>query len=117
MSTQKDGAAGAKAEAYAKAAAVGEDDGLILFHAAGIATRCVSSVEEAEKALLSLVREGFSIIFLSESYAEQMAHTLQRYRRAAYPLILPIPDSKGPTGYSMKNITDNMEKAIGANLL
>ena len=99
-----------------KAAAVGEDDGLILFHAAGIATRCVSSVEEAEKALLSLVRGGSPLFSLRELCGADGPH-LQRYRRAAYPLILPIPDSKGPTGYSMKNITDNMEKAIGANLL
>lgn len=74
-------------------------------------------VEEAEKALLSLVKEGVSIIFLSEWYAEQMEQTLQRYRRTAYPIILPIPDSKGPTGYSLNKISANMEKAIGANLL
>ena len=115
MSTEK--AVSPQGLAGAKAVAIGEDDGLILFHAAGIATRSVSTVEEAEKALLSLIREGVPIIFLSESFAEQMPLSLQRYRRTAYPLILPIPDSKGPTGYSMKKLSANMEKAIGANLL
>lgn len=56
MSTEK--AVSPQGLAGAKAVAIGEDDGLILFHAAGIATRSVSTVEEAEKALLSLIREG-----------------------------------------------------------
>ena len=49
MSTEK--AVSPQGLAGAKAVAIGEDDGLILFHAAGIATRSVSTVEEAEKAL------------------------------------------------------------------
>ena len=62
------------------------------------------------------MREGFTIIFLSERLAEKMTETLEKYRQAAYPLILPIPDRAGTTGYSMEKIRENMEKAIGTDI-
>lgn len=99
-----------------KLAAVGEHSSVILFHTAGIATRSVLDTEEAERAVRQLVKEGYEVIFLSERLAEGMEETLRRYRAEAYPLVLPIPDRAGATGYSRKKITENMEKAIGSNL-
>ena len=99
-----------------KIAAVGEHASVILLHTAGIATRAASDIEEAERAVHRLVKEGYEIIFLSERLAQGMEESLKRYRTSAYPLILPIPDRAGPTGYSMRKITENMEKAIGTNL-
>lgn len=99
-----------------KIAAVGEHSSVILFHAAGIPTRSVESVEEAERAVHQFIQEGFEMIFIAERLAEDMEETLKRYRNTPYPLILPIPDRTGATGYSMKKITDNMEKAIGTNI-
>jgi len=99
-----------------KVAAVGEHSSVILFHTAGIATKSVSNTEEAERAVYQFVKEGYEVIFLSERFAEQMEEPLKRYRASAYPLILPVPDRAGPTGYSMRRITENMEKAIGTNL-
>ena len=95
-----------------KIAAVGEHSSVILFHTAGTA----SDIEEAERAIRQFVKEGYEIIFLSERLAEDMEEELKRYRASAYPLILPIPDRAGPTGYSMNKITENMEKAIGTNI-
>ena len=99
-----------------KIAAVGEHSSVILFHTAGIATRSASDIEEAERAIRQFVKEGYESIFLSERLAEDMEEELKRYRASAYPLILPIPDRAGPTGYSMNKITENMEKAIGTNI-
>lgn len=99
-----------------KVAAVGEHSSVILFHTAGVKSVSVKTSTEAEKAVNSLVKEGYQIIFLTESYVNELSEALDRYRRTAYPLILPIPERTGSTGYSMKKITDNMEKAIGTNI-
>lgn len=100
-----------------KTAAVGEYSSVILFGAAGIETRPASNPEEAEKAVAALVKEGYRVIFLAEKFAEKMPETIEKYREAAYPLILPVPDRAGATGYSMNKIKSNMEKAIGTNIL
>ena len=97
-------------------AAVGEHSSVILFHTAGIITKSVTTAEEAEKAVQHFVKEGYEIIFLSERLAAEMEDTIKRYRAAAYPLILPVPDRNGATGYSMGRIVGNMEKAIGTNI-
>ena len=99
-----------------KSAAVGEASSIVLFGAAGVRTKEANTVEEAEKAVASLVREGCTVIFLSERLAQKMPETLEKYRQSAYPLILPIPDRAGATGYSMEKIRENMEKAIGTDI-
>lgn len=99
-----------------KIAAIGEHSSIIIFHAAGIKTESVTSPEEAETSLNNLIREGYSIIFITETIAENISETLRNYRKQAYPLILPIPDRTGSNGYSLKKITANMEKAIGKNI-
>lgn len=100
-----------------KSAAVGERSSIILFCAAGVYTREASTPEQAEKAVASLVREGYNVIFLSEKLAEHMPETLEKYRAAAYPIILPLPDKDGEANYGMANIRKNMEKAIGTDIL
>lgn len=101
----------------AKTAAVGEYSSVILFGAAGIETRPANTPEDAEKAVAMLVKEGYEVIFLAEKFAERMPETLEKYRASAYPLILPVPDRAGTTGFGMNKIKTNMEKAIGTNIL
>ncbi|MGN0660439.1 MAG: V-type ATP synthase subunit F [Oscillospiraceae bacterium] len=99
-----------------KVAAVGEHSSVILFHTAGVRSVSVENAQQAEKAVNELIRDGYEIIFLTEGYVSELSETIERYRRSAYPLILPVPERTGSTGYSMKKITDNMEKAIGTNI-
>lgn len=99
-----------------KAAAIGEHSSVIIFHTAGIKTVSVNSTAQAQKELVKLIKDGYGIIFLSERYAEEMQDLLTTYRTSAYPLILPIPDRNGATGYGMKKVFSNMEKALGTNI-
>lgn len=100
----------------AKIAAVGRHESILLFSAAGIKTVPVTSDEQALDAVRQLVREKTDVIFLTENFAEALEEPLKPYRAAAYPVILPVPEKSGPTGYSMAKINANMEKALGTNL-
>lgn len=99
-----------------KTAAVGSHSSVVLFSAAGIRTVSAETVKDAEKAVNTLAKEGYSIIFLTENYAEALENELKRFRANAYPVILPVPDKSGPNGYGMGKIKDNMEKAIGTDI-
>ena len=99
-----------------KAAAVGEHSSVVLFNTAGVDAVSVESVEEASTAIRKLVRGGYSVIFLTENYAIALEEDLKRYRAQAYPLILPIPERTGSTGYGLEKVKINMEKAIGTNI-
>jgi V/A-type H+-transporting ATPase subunit F len=99
-----------------KAAAVGEHSSVVLFNTAGVEAVSVESVEEASNAVRRLVRGGYNVIFLTENYAALLEEELKKYRAQAYPLILPIPERTGSTGYGLEKVRINMEKAIGTNI-
>lgn len=99
-----------------KAAAVGEHASVILFHTTGVEAVSVENEEQAGAAITRLVRDGYGVIFLTENYARILEEDLKKYRAQAYPLILPIPERTGSTGYGLEKVRLNMEKAIGTNI-
>ncbi len=99
-----------------KIAAVGEHGSVLVFRTAGVRTESAVTAEEAERAVTKLAADGYRVIFVSEVLLEQIPDIVNKYRPVPYPAIIPIPDRAGATGYSMKKITDNMEKAIGTNI-
>lgn len=100
----------------AKIAAVGRHESVLLFSAAGIETVFVNDSAEALSAIRTLVKNGTQVIFLTENFAAELEDALRKYRQNAYPIVLPIPEKSGPSGYSMEKINANMEKALGTNL-
>lgn len=99
-----------------KIAAVGRHESILLFSAAGVKTVPADTAEQALQAVKSLVKNGAQVIFLTENYAAALEGPLERYRENAYPVILPVPEKSGPTGYGMAKINANMEKALGTNI-
>lgn len=100
----------------AKIAAVGRHESVLLFSAAGIKTVFVTDDSEALQSVKTLVKDGVQVIFLTENFAQELEEPLRKYRQTAYPIVLPVPEKSGPTGYSMAKINANMEKALGTNL-
>lgn len=99
-----------------KVAAVGRHESILLFSAAGVKTVPADTDEQAFQAVKSLVKNGAQVIFLTENYAAALEEPLSRYRESAYPVILPVPEKSGPTGYGIAKINANMEKALGTNI-
>lgn len=98
-------------------AALGDRDSVILFKTLGFKTMYVESYDEIVSALRELVREETSIIFITEEVAEKIPDILDRYSSVPFPAIIPIPSKSGSTGIGMKRIRENVERAIGTNIL
>lgn len=99
----------------AKTAAVGKQESVALFRAAGIYTVAAQTPQQAGQAVRQLAENGCQVIFLGESFGEPLAQLCQEYRSQPYPVILPIPE-QGSSGYGKKAARANLEKAIGAGL-
>jgi V/A-type H+-transporting ATPase subunit F len=100
-----------------KIGAVGERDAIIAFLALGIEIRPVETKEEAMAAIDGMAREGYGIIFLTETIAKDVTETIDRYKNSMLPAIILIPSSKGSLGIGLSRIKDNVEKAIGVDIL
>lgn len=100
-----------------KMAVVGDKDSIFAFKAVGVSVFGADSADEAKERIRGLVKEGYSVIFITEDLAQKLESFLKRYRTEPYPVIIPIPSGGESTGYAMESIRGDMEKAIGADIL
>ncbi len=100
-----------------KMGAVGERSAVLAFKALGMQVIPTSTEEETTNALFKLKKQGVSIVFITENEAKQAEEALSRYRNDFELSVIPIPGSNGSEGYAMEIIKNNVEKALGANIL
>nr|MDD6335730.1 V-type ATP synthase subunit F [bacterium] len=98
-------------------AVVGERDSVLAFKALGMVVAAVETGQEAARAVQHFAREGFAVVFITESMAALIPELLSRYRHEPLPAIIPIPTHQGATGMGMAGIKQNIEKAVGADIL
>ena len=97
--------------------AVGERDAVLCFKAIGMRVIPTETPEETTAALFKLTKEGIRVIFITENAAEQAPEALERYKTESEIAVIPIPGSRGSNGYGLRHVRQNVEKAIGADIL
>ena len=95
---------------------IGDPDSILAFKAIGVETFGVSTGVEAKAYIKEMTQKKFKVIFVTEKIAMEIEEFLQKYKSMTYPAIIPIPSGE-PTGFGMKGIRRDMEKAIGADIL
>ena len=106
-------------ETTSRIGVVGDRDSILCFKAFGmdIFPASESEPDESRKLVDRLAREGYGIIFVTEQIAQTIGETIDHYNRATLPAIILIPGIKGSLGIGSGRIRDNVEKAVGINIL
>ena len=89
---------------------------MLAFRALGVDVFDARTDAEAEDRLKKLARE-YSVIFITEDIAERISDIVARYKTRPYPAVIPIPSAQGSTGYGMRGLSKDVEKAIGSDIL
>lgn len=100
-----------------KIGVVGERDAVIAFLSLGITVKSVESKEEAVKAIDGMARDGYGLIFVTETTAKDISETIERYKNQMLPAVILIPGSQGSLGIGLSKIRENVEKAVGVDIL
>jgi len=100
-----------------KIGVVGERDAIIAFLALGITVKAAENPDEAMKAVDTMAREGYGVIFVTETTARDIKETIDRYKNDMLPAVILIPGSQGSLGIGLAKIRDNVEKAVGVDIL
>ncbi|MGX7092676.1 V-type ATP synthase subunit F [Hutsoniella sourekii] len=100
-----------------KIAVVGNRDAILPFRVIGFDIFAVTSAEEARETMRDLGRGDYGIIYLTEDIAELIPEVVRYYDTRVTPAVILIPTHRGQMGIGMKRIQDNVEKAVGANIL
>ena len=97
-------------------AALGDADTVFAFKAVGVDAYPVNGETEARDKLKLLAR-NYDIIFITEQLAEKLPDLIARYKTRPFPAVIPLPASSGSTGYGRRLVKENVEKAIGTDIL
>ncbi|AMB99238.1 ATP synthase subunit F [Aerococcus urinaehominis] len=100
-----------------KIGVVGEKDVVIPFQIIGFDTFPVSSADQARQTIDRLAEENYGVIYLTESIAQEIPETVSRYDAKVIPAVILIPSHKGSLGIGKKRVNENVEKAVGQNIL
>lgn len=102
-----------------KIGVVGDKDSILFFKAIGMDVFPVveTDTEENRKLVDRLAREHYGILFITEQIASTMRETIDRYNNQPTPGIILIPSSAGSLGIGLARVRDNVERAVGMNIL
>ncbi|BDB02466.1 subunit F of V-type ATP synthase [Clostridium sporogenes] len=100
-----------------KIGVVGDKDSILAFKALGIDVYPVVGSEEGKRTIDKMAAEKYAIIFVTEQIAKDLEETIERYNRELIPAVILIPSNQGSLNIGMKRINDNVEKAVGVNIL
>ena len=56
-------------------------------------------------------------MFVTEKLFPACAETIAEFQGQSYPAIIPIPDNQGSQGIGEKTLRQNVEKAVGMDIL
>ena len=102
---------------FKKIGVVGDKDSVLAFKALGIDVFPVVRNDEARKTIDRLAMNDYAVIFVTEQVAEGIQETIERYTKQMLPAVILIPSNQGTLNIGMKRISDNVEKAVGVNIL
>lgn len=100
-----------------KIGVIGDKDSILAFKALGIDVFPVVDAAGARRQVDLLGKNKYGIIFITEQIAELIPETIERYNNQIVPAVILIPNNEGTLNIGIDRINQNVEKAIGSNIL
>lgn len=100
-----------------KIGVIGDRDSILGFKTLGLDVFPVTESEQAARLIHRLAKEGYAVLFVTETTAKDLEETIERYKAVPYPAIILIPNNQGTIGLGIQGVKDSVEKAIGADIL
>lgn len=100
-----------------KIGVIGNKDSVLGFKALGLNVFSPREADEIRKTIDKLAIDDYGIIFITEDLANKALETIQRYDEKISPAIIMIPSNRGTLNIGMDRIDENVEKALGSNIL
>ncbi|MDL2274202.1 V-type ATP synthase subunit F [Oscillospiraceae bacterium OttesenSCG-928-G22] len=102
-----------------KIGVIGDKDSVLCFKAFGmdVYPALPDEPEENRKIVDRMAREDYGIIFITEQVAANITDTIARYDKELTPAIILIPSGAGSLGIGLQRVRDNVEKAVGIDIL
>lgn len=97
-------------------AVLGDKDSILSLKAVGFDAFFVDNEDDAKSKLKALTM-NYKLIIVTEDVAIALSETIDKYKSKSLPIIIPLPTLKSNTGYGINCVRENVEKAIGTDIL
>ena len=95
-----------------KIAVIGDKDCVFVFKGLGVDVFSYTHPHKVRKIVKELVEKNYAIILITEREAEA-ADVFDIPGAGPYPIIVPIPNGIGKSGYGLSRVQKNIAKAVG----
>ncbi|MBO1308472.1 V-type ATP synthase subunit F [Enterococcus sp. 669A] len=100
-----------------KIGAIGDKDSVLPFKLFNFDVRVTKQANEIRRIIEEMAREKYGVIYITEQYAKLVPDTIKRYEEELIPAIVLIPSHQGSLGIGKQMIQDQVERAVGQNIL
>ncbi len=100
-----------------KIGVIGDKDSVLGFKALGLDVFTPENAIDVRRTIEKLAMEEYGIIFITEQMSMKALETISRYDGEPSPAIIMIPSNQGTLNIGMNRIDQNVEKALGSNIL
>lgn len=100
-----------------KIGVIGEKEAILPFKLFGFEVHYGTDKKTIEEAVKKMAQANFGVIYITEATAKLIPETIARYKNEMTPAIVLIPNHEGTLGIGKQAIQDNVEKAVGQNIL
>ncbi len=100
-----------------KIAAIGEHDIMLIFKAIGAEVFPVTDYRQAAQKIKEASKEGYGIIFITETIAQKLDETIRSYSGKFLPSIVVIPGLGERNKYATKRLRQAIIKAMGVDIM
>lgn len=100
-----------------KIAVLGDQESVLGFRALGLDVAFAEDSQTAHQELNRLVKEDYTIIYLTEQLAVDLQADIKKYKDSITPAIILIPGKAGSLGLGKSNLKSAVERAVGADIL
>lgn len=100
-----------------KIGVVGDKDSVLGFKALGLDVVPVENVDDARTSIHKMAKADYAVIYLTEQLAVQLEPELARYKDSLTPAIILIPGKEGTLGIGSSMVTQNVVRAVGADIV
>lgn len=100
-----------------KIGVIGDRNSVLIYRMLGFDVFFTSSGQEASEKIDELAEDEYGVIYVTEQIAEQISETIHKYDEKVLPAIILIPDHTGSRGIGKRRVQENVEKAVGQDIL
>lgn len=100
-----------------KIGVIGDKDSVLPFKLFGFDVRTATTEKLVRQTIDEMAKANYGVIYITEQSAALSPESISRYEEQLSPAIVLIPNHTGTLNIGVNKIQENVEKAVGQNIL